>query len=76
MKGNDHRCSLDVNEFAEMVKAIRSMELSLGSEIKKFQKCEEGVFQKLGKHIVASTDLKKGDVISKECISIKVIMFM
>lgn len=72
MKGNDHKCSLDVNEFAEMVRSIRNIELSLGSPEKKFQKCEEDCFKKLGKSLVACKFLGKGCVISAEDVCIKV----
>ena len=73
MKGNDHKCSLDVNEFAEMVRSIRNIELSLGSPEKKFQKCEEDCFKKLGKSLVACKFLGKGCVISAEDVCIKVM---
>ena len=39
MKGNDHQCSLDIDEFAQMVKSIRTMEVALGGPMKRFQKC-------------------------------------
>ena len=72
MKGNDHKCSLDPKEFAEMVKSIRVLELSLGTQMKSFQKCEEECFQKLGKSLVAAKNLKKGTKISAEDLCVKV----
>ena len=72
MKGNDHKCSLDPKEFAEMVKSIRALELSLGTQMKTFQKCEEECFQKLGKSLVATKNLKKGSKITTEDVTVKV----
>ena len=63
MKGNDHQCSLDIDEFAEMVKSIRALELSFGTQMKTFQNCEEDCFQKLGKSLVATKNLKKGRLV-------------
>ena len=72
MKGNDHKCSLNPEEFAEMVKSIRMIELSLGTPHKMFQSCEEECFKKLGKSLVASKNLEKGRKINAEDILIKV----
>ena len=73
MKGNDHKCSLDTEEFGEMVRAIREMEMALGTPLKKFQQCEEVCFKKLGKCLVSSKELKKGKVIGVEDLCIKVM---
>ena len=72
MKGNDHKCSLDPKEFAEMVKSIRVLELSLGNQMKTFQNCEGDCFHKLGKSLVATKNLKKGTKISSEDVCVKV----
>lgn len=39
MRGNDHKCSLDFNDLAEMVRGIRIIEQSLGESRKTFQVC-------------------------------------
>ena len=75
MKGNDHVCSLDPTEFAEMVKSIRTMESALGSRMKRFQKCEKACFQKLGKSVVASKRLRKGYTLAEDDFCIKVRFF-
>ena len=75
MKGNDHVCSLDPTEFAEMVKSIRTIERALGSRMKKFQKCEKACFQKLGKSVVASKRLRKGYQLAEDDLCIKVRFF-
>ena len=76
MKGNDHQCSLDIDEFAEMVKSIRTMEVALGGPMKKFQKCEEECFKKLGKCLLANKELKKGNTITEQDLCIKVSFSM
>ena len=76
MKGNDHQCSLDIDEFAEMVKSIRTMEVALGGPMKRFQKCEEECFEKLGKCLLANKELKKGNTITEQDLCIKVSFSM
>ena len=76
MKGNDHQCSLDIDEFAEMVKSIRTMEVALGGPMKRFQKCEEECFKKLGKCLLANKELKKGNTITEQDLCIKVSFSM
>ena len=72
MKGNDHKCSLNCEEFKEMVKSIRALELSLGSPIKEFQDCEQDCFDKLGKSLVAAKNLEEGAIINADDVCIKV----
>ena len=72
MKGNDHKCSLDIQEFAEMVRSIRIMESARGTSIKTFQKCEKVCFEKLGKCLVALERISEGSVITAEVLCIKV----
>ena len=72
MKGNDHQCSLDIDEFTEMVKSIRTMEVALGGPMKRFEKCEEECFKKLGKCLLANKELKKGNTITEQDLCIKV----
>jgi len=76
MKGNDHQCSLDIDEFAEMVKSIRTMEVALGGPMKRFEKCEEECFKKLGKCLLANKELKKGNTITEQDLCIKVSFSM
>ena len=76
MKGNDHQCSLDIDEFAHMVKSIRTMEIALGGPMKRFQKCEEVCFEKLGKCLLANKELKKGNIITEQDLCIKVSFSM
>ena len=55
--------SLELQEFAEMVKSIRTIEKSLGSAEKRVQDCEKPCFEKLGKSIVATNHMPVGHIL-------------
>lgn len=71
MEGPDHKASLEPDELKAMIKAIRNIELALGSSIKKPSKSEIPNMQIARKSIVAKMDIKKGDKLSEENITIK-----
>ena len=71
MEGPDHKASLEPNELKAMVKAIRNIELALGSSVKKPSKSEIPNMQIARKSIVAKMDIKKGEILSEEKIAIK-----
>ena len=71
MDGPDHKASLEPDELKAMVKAIRNIELALGSSIKKPSKSEIPNMQIARKSIVAKTEIKKGNKLSEENITIK-----
>ena len=71
-KGNDHKCSLLPEELAEMIKAIRRIEQSLGTSEKVILPSERVCIDKLGKTLVAAKDLKKGHKIEKQDLAVKV----
>ncbi len=71
MEGPDHKASLEPDELKDMVKAIRNIELALGSSVKKPSKSEIPNMQIARKSIVAKSDIKKGDILSEENITIK-----
>ena len=71
MEGPDHKASLEPDELKAMVKAIRNIELALGSGIKKPSKSEIPNMSVARKSIVAKTQIKKGDKLSEENITIK-----
>jgi len=71
MEGPDHKASLEPDELKAMVKAIRNIELALGSKVKKPSKSETPNIEIARKSIVASCDIKKGDILSKDNLSIK-----
>ena len=72
MKGNDHQCSLDLEEFASMVNDIRTLESALGSSAKEFQDCERPCFSKLGKSVVSAKKIKAGETLGWSHLAIKV----
>ena len=71
MQGPDHKASLNPSELKEMVKAIRNIEKALGSGIKKPTLSEKPNIKIARKSIVASKDIKKGEVLSEENLTIK-----
>ena len=71
MEGPDHKASLEPHELKSMIKAIRNIELALGSCVKKPSKSEIPNMQIARKSIVAKLDIKKGDKLSEENITIK-----
>jgi N,N'-diacetyllegionaminate synthase len=71
MQGPDHKASLEPNELKAMVKAIRNIELALGSSVKKPSKSEEPNITIARKSIVASCDIKKGEIFTDSNLAIK-----
>lgn len=71
MPGPDQVASLEPDEFAEMVKAIRNIEKALGDGIKKPSPSEMRNIPIARKSIVALRDIKKGEVFTEENIMCK-----
>ncbi|XP_050307657.1 sialic acid synthase isoform X2 [Anthonomus grandis grandis] len=71
-KGSDHSCSLEPNELQLLIKQIRDVELALGEPDKEIRKCEHACFEKLGKSLVYSKNLKVGHEIRKQDLKVKV----
>ncbi|MDZ7817715.1 MAG: N-acetylneuraminate synthase [Aliarcobacter sp.] len=71
MEGPDHKASLEPEELKAMVKAIRNIELALGSCVKKPSKSEIPNMQIARKSIVAKMDIKKGELLSENNLAIK-----
>lgn len=71
MEGPDHKASIEPNEMKFMIKAIRNIEMAFGCSEKKPNKSEEKIMPIIRKSLVSSTDIKKGDVITKKMIDIK-----
>lgn len=69
MEGNDHRVSLLPQEFAEMVKAIRNVESAVGlAKERNISQGERLNREVLAKSLVASRDIKQGEVLSETMI--------
>jgi len=71
MEGPDHKASLEPDELKAMVKAIRNIELALGSSIKKPSPSEIPNMEIARKSIVAQKSIKKGEVFSENNLTIK-----
>jgi N,N'-diacetyllegionaminate synthase len=71
MEGPDHKASLEPAELVAMVKAIRNIELALGSTEKAVSKSEQKNMDIARKSIVAKTAIKKGDILSEKNITVK-----
>ncbi|XP_056596155.1 sialic acid synthase-like [Triplophysa dalaica] len=71
-KGSDHAASLEPAELAELVKAIRTVEMAMGSPVKQMLPCEASCHSKLGKSVVARRPLRKGVTLSLDMLAVKV----
>lgn len=71
MVGPDHKSSLEPKEFEYMVKCIRNIEKSMGNGIKEASIIEKPNIDIARKSIVAVKQITKGEVFTKENISIK-----
>ncbi|KAL1023692.1 hypothetical protein UPYG_G00044640 [Umbra pygmaea] len=71
-KGSDHAASLEPSELTELVKAIRLVERSLGTNVKQMLPCEKSCHDKLGKSVVAKVKILKDTVLSMEMMGVKV----
>ena len=71
MPGPDHHASLEPDELAVMIKAIRNVEIALGSGIKRPSPSELKNRAAARKSIVASRNIKKGEILTEETITAK-----
>jgi len=71
MEGPDHKASLEPDELIAMVKAIRNIELALGSSVKKPSKSEKPNMEIARKSIVANQAIKIGEMFTEENMTIK-----
>jgi N,N'-diacetyllegionaminate synthase len=71
MQGPDHKASLEPNELKAMVKAIRNIEIALGSSIKKPSESETLNIKVARKSIIANCEIKKGETFTEKNLAIK-----
>jgi N,N'-diacetyllegionaminate synthase len=71
MRGPDHSASLDPINFKNMCKKIREVELLLGEGKNEIQNCELSNIKIAKKSIVARTDIKAGEIITRRNITAK-----
>ena len=71
MEGPDHKASLEPDELAAMVKAIRNVTTALGNGIKEVKESERANIEAARRSIVAKRPISKGQVITEEDICTK-----
>ena len=71
MQGPDHKASLEPKELKDLVSAIRNVEKAIGSEIKEPSPSERRNIAAARKSVVASKDIKMGDVFTADNITTK-----
>ncbi len=71
MEGPDHKASLLPQELAQMIKAIRNIEIALGNGIKKPSQSERPNIKIARKSIVAAKNISKNEIFTKDNITVK-----
>ncbi|XP_023216780.1 sialic acid synthase-like isoform X2 [Centruroides sculpturatus] len=71
-KGSDHVASLEPQEFKQLVRQIRNVELALGTTEKVLRDSEIPCYEKLGKTIVAAKFIPAGTVLTEDMLDVKV----
>jgi len=71
MEGPDHKASLEPDELAAMVSAIRNIEQALGSPEKRVAEAEAPNIEVARKSIVAARDIRAGELLTEENLSVK-----
>jgi len=71
MEGPDHKASLEPYELKAMVQAIRNIEKALGSKVKKPSRSEIPNIKIARKSIVASSNIKEGEIFTEENLTVK-----
>lgn len=71
MTGPDHKASLEVDELADMVQAIRSIESAMGDGIKRPMESEKDTMLVARKSIMLGKAVKKGEKLSRENLVVK-----
>ncbi|HOX08053.1 MAG TPA: N-acetylneuraminate synthase family protein [Planctomycetota bacterium] len=71
MKGPDHPFSLEPDELAAMVRAIRETEQALGSPEKRRTAAEDELYLKARRGLVAARAISRGERITSEMLEVK-----
>ena len=71
MPGPDHKASATIDEFAEFVTSLRSLEAALGGREKVFSSTEEAIKRMARKSIIAARDVAAGEILKPEDICFK-----
>lgn len=71
MEGPDHKASLEPQELAAMVKAVRNIEAALGTGEKKPSPSEQKNLAAARKSIVARRNIRQGELLTEENLAVK-----
>ncbi len=71
MEGPDHKASLEPDELAAMIKAIRNVESAMGNGEKVPSESEKKNMAIARKSIIAARDIKKGEILNSENLTTK-----
>lgn len=71
LEGPDHKASLEPAELKRMVEEIRQTDLALGSPEKRVTESERPNIKVARKSLVAARDIRKGEVLSEENMTVK-----
>lgn len=71
MEGPDHKASLEPDELAAMVKAIRNVDKAMGDGIKQPTASEKKNMSVARKSIIAARDIRAGEVFTEENLTTK-----
>jgi N,N'-diacetyllegionaminate synthase len=71
MEGPDHKASLEPDEFAAMVQAIRNIEKAMGSSEKRPSPSEIKNMSIARKSIIAKRNIKRGEIFTDDNITVK-----
>ncbi|MCM3760900.1 N-acetylneuraminate synthase [Alkalihalobacillus oceani] len=71
MDGPDHQASLEPDELKAMVRAIRNVEMSIGSDEKQPVESEKKNIAVARKSIVANRSITKGEIYTEENLAVK-----
>lgn len=70
-KSRDHRLSLDIKEFSEMVNGLRLAEVSRGNSIRTEFDVEKEAVKYARRSVVSISKIPKGTIISEEMLDVK-----
>ena len=71
LPGPDHKASLEPDQFAAMVRGIRTIEQSLGDGIKRPTPCEQANLPVVRKSLVAARPIRVGELFSEANLTAK-----
>ncbi len=70
LPGPDHKCSLTPDQFKQMIKTIRAVELALGNAVKVPSKSEKEVRDAARRSIIAKVDIAEGSILREEMLKV------